>query len=60
MHDVMPYDWIQGQGQGHGVLKFRKLHFSRSVTSTIDNSSWQVTTYSETTAQYPDFIGSDS
>jgi len=24
MHDGMPYDPIQGQGQGHGPLKFRK------------------------------------
>jgi len=44
MHDGMPYDPIQGQGQGHGALKFRKLHFSRSISSTVYNGSWQVTT----------------
>jgi len=27
MHDSMPYDPIQGQGQGHGLLKFQKSHF---------------------------------
>jgi len=27
MHDGMPYDPIQGQGQGYGRLNFRKLHF---------------------------------
>ena len=27
MHDGMPCDPIHGQGQGHGLLKFRKLHF---------------------------------
>jgi len=29
-----------------GLLKFRKLHFSRSLSSTIYNGSWQVTTNS--------------
>jgi len=25
IHDVMPYDPIQGQGQGHGGLKCEKM-----------------------------------
>ena len=33
MHDAMPYNPIQDQGQGHGLLKFRKLHFSTSIFS---------------------------
>jgi len=42
MHDGMPCGPIQGQGQG--LLKFKKLHFSRSISSAIYNSSWQMTT----------------
>ena len=37
----MPYDPIQSQG--HGLLKFQKLHFSKSVSSAIYNGSWQMT-----------------
>jgi len=44
MHDGMPYDPIQGQG--HGLLKFQKLHFSKSISSAIYNGSWQMTTNS--------------
>jgi len=33
MRDGMPYDPIQGQGQGHGPLNFRILHFSKSTSS---------------------------
>ena len=46
MHDGMPYDPIQGQGQGQGegLLKFRKLHLSRSISFTVYNGSWQMTT----------------
>jgi len=42
MHDGMPYDPIQGQG--HGAFEFPKLHFSRSISSTIYNGIWQMTT----------------
>jgi len=46
MDDGMPYDPIHGQGQGKvtGRLKFRKLHFSKSISSAIYRGSWQVTT----------------
>jgi len=47
MHDGMPYDSIQCQRQGHavtGLLKFQKLHFSRSISSAVYNGSWQMTT----------------
>jgi len=44
MHDGMPYDSIQGQGQGHRASEFPKLHFSRSISSTIYNGIWQMTT----------------
>jgi len=39
IHDGMPYDPIQGQG--HGPLKFRKLHFSNSISSAVYNK-WQL------------------
>jgi len=42
MQDGMPYDPIQSQG--HGLQKFRKLHFPRSISSTIYNGSWKMTT----------------
>jgi len=42
MHDRMPCDPIQVEGQGHGLLNFRKLHFSTSISSAIYNGSWQV------------------
>ena len=41
MHDGMPYDPIQGEGQGHETFKIRN--------SLIFNVSWQMTTDSETT-----------
>jgi len=44
MHNSMLYDLIQGQGQGYGLLKFLKLHISRSISSAIYNGSWQMTT----------------
>jgi len=44
MHNSMPYDPIQGQGQGHGPSEVRELHFSRSVFSAVYNGSWQMTT----------------
>jgi len=46
MYEGMPHDPIQSQGQYHGVLKFRKLHFSNSISSAIYNGSWQMTTNS--------------
>jgi len=46
MHAGMPYDPIQGRGQGHGVCEFPKLRFSNSISSTIYNGSWQMTTNS--------------
>jgi len=27
-----------------GLLKFRKLHFSKSISSAVYNGSWQMTT----------------
>ena len=51
MHDGMPYDPIQGQGQGHETFKVRNFQFSKSISSTIFNLSWQMTTDSETTEQ---------
>jgi len=38
MHDGMLYDPIV-KVKVTGLLKFRKLHFSRSITSTIYNGS---------------------
>jgi len=29
-----------------GILKFRKLHFSKSISSIVYNQTWQVTTNS--------------
>ena len=46
MHDDMPYDRIQGQGQGHEPLKFEFLPFSKPISSAVYNGSWQVTTNS--------------
>jgi len=46
MHDGMPYDPIQdqGQGQGHGASEVPKIALSKSVSSAIYNGSWQMTT----------------
>ena len=54
MHDGMPYDPIQGQGQGHETFKVR----NSSIFSAIFNVSWQMTTDSETTEQYLTFARS--
>jgi len=56
MHDGMPYDLIQGQGQGHETFKVRNFQFSKSISSSIFNVSWQMTTDSETVEQYLNFI----
>jgi len=50
-HDGMPYDPIQGQGH-------ETFSFSKSISSTIFNVSWQMTTDSETTEQYLTFVRS--
>jgi len=55
MHDGVLYDPMQGQG----LLKFPKLHFSKSVSCTTYNGSWQMTTNSYTTAQYLNLIWLD-
>jgi len=55
MHDGMPYDPIQGQD--HETFKVRNfLQFSKSISSGIFNVSWQMTTDSETTEQYLNFV----
>jgi len=54
MHDGMPYDPIQGQGQGHETFKVRNC--SIFIISSIFNVSWQMTTDSETTEQYLNFV----
>jgi len=46
MHDGMPYDPIQDQGQGYGPLRFQKLHFSTSISSATYSGTWQMTTNS--------------
>jgi len=36
MHDGMPYDPIQGQGQGHGTSKVQKIAlFQNNISSAI-------------------------
>ena len=42
MHDGVPYDTIQGQG--HRASEVLTLTLSRSISSTIYNGSWQMTT----------------
>ena len=57
MHDGMPYDPIQGQGnETFKALKLEILHFFKSISSAIFNVSWQMTTDSETTEQYLNFV----
>ena len=62
MHDGMPYDPIQGQGQGHETFKVRNssifFDFQKSISSPISNVSWQMTIDSETTEQYLTFVRS--
>jgi len=41
MHDSMPYDPIQGQGQGHGASEGPKIAI---FSSAIYNGGWQMTT----------------
>jgi len=56
MHDGIPYEPIQGQGQGHETLKLEILQFSKSISSAIFNVSWQMTTDSKTSEQYLTFV----
>ena len=59
MQDGMPYDPIQGQGQGHETFKVRNSSiFLKSISSAIFNVSWEMITDSETTEQYLTFIRS--
>jgi len=43
MHDGMPYDPTKIKVKVTGLLKFRKLHFSNSISSAIYSGSWQMT-----------------
>ena len=62
MHDGMPYDPIQGQGQGHETFKVRNslifFNFQNLSPPAFFNASWQMTTDSETTEQYLTFVWS--
>ena len=57
MHDGMPYDPIQGQGQGHETFKVRNSSIFK-IYLLIFNESWQMTTDSENTEQYLTFVRS--
>jgi len=46
MHDGMQYDAIQGQVQGHELLKVRNSLIFKSISSAIYNGSCQLTTVS--------------
>jgi len=46
MHDSMPYDPIQGQGQGDGASEVLKIALFQVFSSAIYNGNWQVTTNS--------------
>jgi len=56
MHDGMPYDPIQGQGQGHETFTVRNSSIFKIISSAIFNVSWQMTTDSETTEQLSNFF----
>jgi len=58
MHDSMPYDPIQGQGQGHETFKVRNSSIFKIYLLPIFNVSWQMTTDSETMEQYLTFVWS--
>jgi len=40
MHDGMQYDPIQGQGQGHELLKVRNSAILMAISSPIYNGGW--------------------
>jgi len=46
MQDGVQYDVIQGQDQGPEPFKVGNPLFSKAISSTIYNGSWQLTTYS--------------
>jgi len=56
MHDGMPYDPIQGQGQG--TFKVRNSSIFKIYLHAIFNVSWQMTTDSKTTEKYLTFVQS--
>ena len=58
MHDGMPYDPIQRQGQGHETFKVRNSSIFKIYLLCHFNESWQMTTDSETTEQYLTFVRS--
>jgi len=41
MHDGMPYDPIQGQGQGHGASEFPKIALSQVYL--VCHLQWELT-----------------
>jgi len=56
------YDPIQGQGLKVKVTSPLKLEirpFSKAISSAIYSGSWQLTTDSQTRAQYLNFFGPD-
>ena len=57
MHDGMQYDLLHGQGHEPSILEIRP--FSKAISSSIYNGSWQLTTNSQTRAQYLNLIGLD-
>jgi len=57
MHDGIPYDPIQGQGQGHETFKVRNSILKIYLLPHF-NVRWQMTTDSETTEQYLTFVRS--
>jgi len=57
MHDGMQYDL--SQGQGYEPFKVEIKPFLAAVSSAIYNGSWQLTTDSQTRAQYLNFYRPD-
>ena len=52
----MPYDPIQGQGQGHETFKVRNSSIFKIYLLRHFNESWQMTADSETTEQCLNFV----
>ena len=46
MYDGMPYDPIQGQGQGHGASEVPQIALFQVYLLSQLNGSWQMTTNS--------------
>jgi len=59
MHDGMPYDPIQGQGQGHWASEIPKIALFSLSPLPLNRGSWQMTTNSLARAQYLNLIGPD-